>query len=244
MSSSSSSSSSSAAAAAVRTRLDGEVAKAKVASVAAGHANTNGGIGDATPQRALREQQLLKQREEQEAHARQAFAAQRRMHETYWRDIRLKHFPLEERRRAADTRSFRDTFHHYTWEARGAWHRDNDGGVPRDVGALGHVRRGADAHAGRWEARAEWGQGRVHPKLEHRTGEHAGRWESRARYHAEVDGVGAGLLGREGNDMDEGKTIAADCHQHDGDRSVLDPFVATLAILTLPKIAVVRVRTR
>ena len=39
------------------------------------------------------------------------------------------------------------------WEARGAWHRDNDGGVPRDVGALGHVRRGADAHAGRWEAR-------------------------------------------------------------------------------------------
>ena len=62
------------------------------------------------------------------------------------------------------------------WEARGAWHRDNDGGVPRDVGALGHVRRGADAHAGRWEARAEWGQGRVHPKLEHRTGEHAGRW--------------------------------------------------------------------
>jgi hypothetical protein len=44
--------------------------------------------------------------------------------------------------------------------------------------------------------------------------------------------------------MDEGKTIAADCHQHDGDRSVLDPFVATLAILTLPKIAVVRVRTR
>ena len=41
------------------------------------------------------------------------------------------------------------------WEARGAWHRDNDGGVPRDVGALGHVRRGADAHAGRWEARAE-----------------------------------------------------------------------------------------
>ena len=78
------------------------------------------------------------------------------------------------------------------WEARGAWHRDNDGGVPRDVGALGHVRRGADAHAGRWEARAEWGQGRVHPKLEHRTSEHAGRWESRARYHAEVDGVGAG----------------------------------------------------
>ena len=78
------------------------------------------------------------------------------------------------------------------WEARGAWHRDGDGGAPRAVGALGHVRRGADAHAGRWEARAEWGQGRVHPKLEHRTSEHAGRWESRARYHAEVDGVGAG----------------------------------------------------
>ena len=28
---------------------------------------------------------------------------------------------------------------------RGARHRDNDGGVPRDIGALGHVRRGADA---------------------------------------------------------------------------------------------------
>jgi len=85
------------------------------------------------------------------------------------------------------------------WEARGAWHRDNDGSVPRDVGALGHVRRGADAHAGRWEARAEWGQGRVHPKLEHRTDEHAGRWESRAQYHVEVDGVGAGAgLGGDG----------------------------------------------
>lgn len=112
---SSSSSSSSSSAAAVRTRLDGEVAKA------AGHANTNGGTGDATPQRALREQQLLQQQQEREAHARQAFAAQRRMHETYWRDIRLKHFPLEERRRAADTRSFRDTFHFSSWQARGSW---------------------------------------------------------------------------------------------------------------------------
>ena len=48
------------------------------------------------------------------------------------------------------------------WEARGAWHRDNDGGVPRDVGALGHVRRGGGRARRPLEARAE-GQGRCIP---------------------------------------------------------------------------------
>ena len=45
------------------------------------------------------------------------------------------------------------------WEARGEWHRDSEGHAPRDVGALGHVRRGADRHDGRWQARADWGRG-------------------------------------------------------------------------------------
>ena len=77
------------------------------------------------------------------------------------------------------------------WEARGQWHRDSEGNAPRDVGPLGHVRRGADRHDGRWQARADWGRGdgdggrdrdkdRDREKDDDRR--HEGRWEERATF--------------------------------------------------------------
>ena len=78
------------------------------------------------------------------------------------------------------------------WEQRGDVHRDTDGFPLKDVGVLGHVRRGADTHAGRWEQRHEWGKERIDPKLEHKSDEHAGRWENRGRWHKECDGIGGG----------------------------------------------------
>ena len=44
------------------------------------------------------------------------------------------------------------------------------------------VRRDAKRHEGRWEERAEWGKGRVAPKLEHASDVHEGRWEERAGF--------------------------------------------------------------
>ena len=71
------------------------------------------------------------------------------------------------------------------WEARAQHHReDMNGHVPPDVGELGHVRRDANRHAGRWEERAEWGRGRVDPKLEHKSDIHEGRWEERGEFKA------------------------------------------------------------
>lgn len=71
------------------------------------------------------------------------------------------------------------------WEARGEWHRDSEGHAPRDVGALGHVRRGADRHDGRWQARADWGRGGeddVGGWEKDGNNRHEGRWEERATF--------------------------------------------------------------
>ena len=69
------------------------------------------------------------------------------------------------------------------WERRAQHHREDlNGHVPPEVGKLGHVRRDANRHDGRWEARAEWGRGRVHPKLEHKSDIHEGRWDARADF--------------------------------------------------------------
>ena len=68
------------------------------------------------------------------------------------------------------------------WEERANFQHDSDGFPCPEVGALGHVRRDAKRHEGRWEERAEWGKGRVAPKLEHASDVHEGRWEERAGF--------------------------------------------------------------
>ena len=68
------------------------------------------------------------------------------------------------------------------WEERANFQHDDDGFPRAEVGPLGHVRRDAKRHEGRWEQRGEWGKGRVHPKLEHKSDVHEGRWEDRAQF--------------------------------------------------------------
>ena len=68
------------------------------------------------------------------------------------------------------------------WEERANFQHDSDGFPCPEVGALGHVRRDAKRHEGRWGERAEWGKGRVAPKLEHASDVHEGRWEERAGF--------------------------------------------------------------
>lgn len=59
------------------------------------------------------------------------------------------------------------------WEARAQHHREDvNGHVPRDVGELGHVRRDANRHDGRWEGRADWGRDGACPKMERESGIH------------------------------------------------------------------------
>lgn len=68
------------------------------------------------------------------------------------------------------------------WEARAQHHREDvNGHVPPEVGKLGHVRRDAKRHEGRWEGRAAWGREQMDPKPEYESSIHEGQWEEHGK---------------------------------------------------------------